>query len=285
MIRTHLARWCVGAILLTLPAPATGAQALFPPVGAAPVVRVVITTANVRASLSPAQARADMRRATAHSTIVAGQEYWPRAAGRFAPRGWRVFHPARPLAACRDLATFYRADTWQRLRGHAIVMDRLGFPTPSRCTSVLVLRHRATGLVLPVVNVHMLPHVDLAGHPRPLPLRVAAYARGMARVTWLATEVRDRYGVALVAGDWNVSYPADRRVQWSGFPYAHLAAHWDTHWAQLPMTGPTHAGGRRIDSVWWSESRRVTPVHSRTIRGTWSDHNFVRLVIRVRGRG
>jgi endonuclease/exonuclease/phosphatase (EEP) superfamily protein YafD len=147
---------------------------------------------------------------------------------------------------------------------------------------VVILRHRATGLRLPLLDVHMTSHVEVAGRARTCcPDRVAAYGRAMGRVTELGGQLRRRYGRAIIGGDWNVDWPADHRVQSRVFPYAHLWRTWDTHWAKLPATGPTH-GSRRIDALWWTE-RSIRPVDSDTLRRTASDHNFIRLTVRLLG--
>jgi endonuclease/exonuclease/phosphatase (EEP) superfamily protein YafD len=152
-------------------------------------------------------------------------------------------------------------------------------PYGAGCAAVVVLHHRRSGLVLPVVDVHQLPGVEYAGHPRNRPARVAAYAAALHRLGELVAALRARRHRVIVGGDWNVDYFADRRVQARPFPYAHLHRELDTHWAKLPTTRATHRGGRRIDALWWSERSGFTPVDSDTIGGTWSDHSFVRLTL------
>lgn len=280
MTRAFLASWF--AVVVTAPlALAPPAVSGVPPRAPQATARVVVTTANIFLGLPPARARADIRRAAERSTIVAGQEMGGRRASAFAPRGWRAFQPARP--ACRELATWWKAETWAlvRTRVRVLVISDI-IPSATRCATVVVLRHRATGLRLPVVNIHMVPHVEVNGHPRANRL-VPLFARDLVLIRRIAAAARDRWGLALLAGDWNVDYPDDRRVQWWGFPYARLHERWDTHWGKLPMTGPTHER-RRIDAVWWSESRRIRPVDSTTIRRTWSDHNFVRVALSIRVR-
>lgn len=284
-----MAWWAVLAVVTAGPAgvAAAGSQPPAPGSRSAAATRVAVTTANVLVRLPPARARADLRHATTGATIVAGQENWTRRAARIAPRGWRAFQPARPRPACRGLATWWRRDTWRLVRGWARVVWPGAVPFAVRCVSVVILRHRGTGLVLPVVDAHMPPGVDSSGSPRPgARARVALYARGLVRVRAVAARVRDRFGVAVLAGDWNVSYPEDRARQWPGFPYAMLHRRWDTSWAAKfgPLGRPTH-GWRRIDAVWWSESRRVRLVASHTIGRTWSDHNFLRVVLTIRQRG
>jgi endonuclease/exonuclease/phosphatase (EEP) superfamily protein YafD len=165
---------------------------------------------------------------------------------------------------------------------HARGMSLDVSPYGAGCAAVVVLHHRSSGLVVPVVDVHMLPGVDGGGHPRNRPARVAAYGRAMHRLDGLLAKLRAHRGRVIVGGDWNVDYYADRRVQARPFPYAHLHRELDTHWAKLPTTRATHRGGRRIDAVWWSERDELAPVDSDTIGGTFSDHSFVRLTLAAR---
>jgi hypothetical protein len=244
--------------------------------------RIDVTTANVRTGIGGRRARLDVARAARRATIVAAQEMWHRRPGEVAPPGWRGFQPTGPIGACRGNMTLWRRDVWRRGNAYAYVLNRSTlFPYAPTCATVVILRNRATGLVVPIVNVHLIPHVEVAGRPRNLPARIALYRHDMDRVARRATLIAARRGRVIVGGDWNVDYSADRRVRFSAFPYAHLWRRFDTHWAKLAPTGPTH-GSRRIDALWWSEAGGFRPVDSDTIRHTYSDHNFVRLTLTAR---
>jgi endonuclease/exonuclease/phosphatase (EEP) superfamily protein YafD len=144
---------------------------------------------------------------------------------------------------------------------------------------VAVLVHRRTGLRLPVVGVHLLPHVEVAGRPRDL-WRLVPFHRSVDRVQELARAIRANRGRVLVGGDWNVDWPRDNQVQARPFPYRHLHGFLDSNWGRLPWTRPTH-GNRRIDTWWWSERSGLRAVDSDTLGRTWSDHRFVRISFRV----
>jgi endonuclease/exonuclease/phosphatase (EEP) superfamily protein YafD len=241
-------------------------------------VRVTLTTANVQASLSAAQARADLARATAGRTTVAlVQEMWPRNVARLAPAGWGSWHPNRPVSGCRDNAVLWDRAVWRLGSHHAVRLHWAALV--GNCAAVAVLVHRRTGLRLPVIGVHLLPHVEVAGRPRDLP-RLVPFHRSVDRVLALARAVWANRGRVIVAGDWNVDWPADHRVLARPFPYRHFFPSFDSNWGQLPWTRPTH-GSRRIDTVWASETRGLRWLDSDTLGRTWSDHRFVRVTLRV----
>ena len=274
--RWLLALVMVTGLVLVDPPPPLGAAPT--PVPVAPGVRVTVTTANVKASLPRWQARADIRRATAGATsVVLAQEMWPRNVRRLAPAGWGSWHPDRPVPGCRDNAVLWDRAVWRlgNHRGHRLHWAAL----VGNCAAVAILVHRRTGLRLPVVGVHLLPHVDANGHPRPLP-RLVPFHRSVDRTLALALALWERRGLVLVGGDWNVDWSDDHRVSARPFPSRHFRPHFDSNWGRLPWTRPTH-GHRRIDTLWWSESRGLWPLDSDTLRGTWSDHNFVRVSLRA----
>ena len=271
--------WCLVLVL------AVAATVAPPPVAATAQAttprgfRVTVTTANVQVGLSRRHARADLAYAARRGSVVLAQENWTRQVSQLAPTGWSAYQPARPVPGCRGNATLWDRSVW-RLGGHwARLLHRseLG----NRCATVTVLVHRQTHTRVPFVNVHLLPGVDAGGHPRPRPVRVATFHRGLDRVVDLGRYLRDtRHGLAVIGGDWNVDWKADHRVQARPFPYRHLWRSWDSNWGKATWTRPTH-GSRRIDQVWWAERRGVWAVRSRTLARTWSDHRFLRVVLRV----
>lgn len=260
------------AVLGAAPLPAPAAPA------ASPGVRVTLTTANVQNVLTRAQARADIRRATASSSVVLLQEMWRRRVTRLVPPGWGVWHPAQPVRGCRDNAVIWDRRVWSLGPHHGVRLhwaDLVG-----NCAAVAVLVHRGTGLRLPVIGVHLLPHVEVAGHPRKLP-RLVPFHRSLDRVFTQANTTWEHYGQVIVGGDWNVDWVADWRVRSGVFPWRHFHQVFDSNWGQLPWTAPTHAGGRRIDTWWWSDRPGLRIVNAATLGRTWSDHNFVQATFRV----
>lgn len=235
-------------------------------------VRVIIVTANVHKDLGPRAARHDFRIATGGAvSVVLSQENWHRRPARLFPAGWAVFRTGTPVPGCRGTIVAWKGRTWARTAAWA------RFLGGKQCATVAVLRHRATGRLVPFVSVHLIPHVEVNGHPRPLPDRIRLYHRQLDNTRALGARLRDRYGRAIIGGDWNVDWPDDRRVGAWPFPFVHLRPRWDCNWGKLPWTRPTH-GHRRIDAVWWTE-RTVRPVSSATRARTYSDHNFVRVTV------
>ena len=283
--RVKLPYWAIAAsvVLGTVtalgvpPAPAVTAAAPAP-------VTVTVTTANVKVTLGPAQARADVARATGSSSVVLLQEFWKRRAASYVPAGWNVFHPSTPTAGCRDNAIAWRRDTWRLVRGYGFRVHYVA-GLVGNCVAVAILEHRTTGQLLPVIGVHMLPHVEVAGHPRDLP-RVFTYHAAIDRLYTRANLVWEKRGRVLLGGDWNVDGPADGRVRSGLFPWRHFHSLFDSAWGTLPATAPT-LGRRRIDGFWWSDNAdvpgaaHVRPVAARTVRGTYSDHNFERVTFRL----
>jgi exonuclease III len=117
--------------------------------------------------------------------------------------------------------------------------------------TVVHLRHRATGQLVSVVNVHLLSGAMSAGRPRPdRPLRVAFYKE---QVRNLATALEDekRFGQVFVLGDFNIGYAADARWQRRGLPYKRLTRHGlQAMWRTCGTDGRGTHGPQYIDQVW-----------------------------------
>jgi len=109
--------------------------------------------------------------------------------------------------------------------------------------------------------------VERAGHPRP-GARARAYALAMRRLGALVT---DHPGALVVAGDWNVSRWADKRVSWHGFPAAWQRRHPGLISSDRFRSGPT-LGRRTID---YAFSRRLVPVALSVRPRMGSDHRPV----------
>jgi hypothetical protein len=243
--------------------------------------RARVVTANIKVSISPRAAQRDLNYARRDADIVLAQEMWHRDAHKMSGRYWSAVQSGRPVPACRGNVVLWRTAVWRLARARAVLLGRSSLVNATRCVMVAVLVHRVTGQRLTVLSAHMLHHVEVAGRPRAaFPARVAFYARTMTVLDSLVTRIAAAGRRVLVGGDWNVDWIADHRVHWSGFPYAHLAADFDSNWGRLGLTRPTH-GSRRIDTIWWDETRRIRPVSARTLPRTASDHAFVRVVLRI----
>ena len=242
-------------------------------------LRVTVTTANVRNIVTASQARADVRRAIVGSSVVLLQEMWHRRVSGLVPASWGVFHPSTPVGGCRDNAIVWDRSVWRLVHAYGYRVHYVR-GLVGNCVAVAILKHRGTGRLLPVIGVHTLPHVEVSGRPRPLP-RVRTYHASIDRIRDRGNRVTAVRGSVLIGGDWNVDYPADRRVQARPFPWRHFHAAFDSQWGTLPRTLPT-LGSRRIDGFWWSANGTIRPIASRTIRGTYSDHNFVRTTYALR---
>ncbi len=263
-----------GALIVPAPVPSSAAPVVPDP--------VVVTTANIHRAIARWKARADVRRAATRGDVVLTQENRRRRADDLAPPGWTAYAPRRP-SACRENVVYWDASRFRRLVSRTVVLyPRRTFPASRRCASVVVLEDRRSGIVVPVVSVHMIPHVEIAGRPRPLPLRISIYHRSLDRLVRVLRTVQRNRGIVIVGGDWNVDYLADRRTRSRPFPFRHLAP-WMTN-QNAPEFGrdaPT-LGPRRIDSVWISESPRIRILESSTIKRTFSDHSFARVRLRLR---
>lgn len=223
-------RWVVCLLALVLaPAPAAAERA-------------TITTQNVRVTLPPGQARADIRQAAEHSSLLLLQEMHRRWAHRYEPPRWG--HAQAPQGGPlhrRDCAVMWSHQVWAE-RGQKVPRLSSGgtFEGADRWAVLVQLQHRASRARAIVVCVHL--------SPRP--------ARNqLQRQTLLPLLASLRADLVVVGGDWN-----RRRPQ--------LAA-------QLHRRGYVSGGGNRVDSVWWRRpARQVAPW--RVIRPTFSDHDGVR---------
>jgi hypothetical protein len=261
---------------LIAPAPVSSSSAQFEP------DPVVVTTANIHRTMPRRQARADIARAARAGDVVLTQENRRRRAGDLAPNGWTAYAPRHP-SACRENVVYWDPGRFRRVVERRVVLyPRRTFPASRRCASVVVLEDRRSGIVVPVVSVHMIPHVERAGRPRRLPTRIRIYHRTLDRLVRVLATVEARRGIVVVGGDWNVDYAADRRIRSRPFPYAHLSPGMtNQHAPEFGRDAPTY-GSRRVDSVWISESPRIRILDSSTIKGTFSDHSFARVRLRIR---
>ena len=221
--------------------------------GAVVGIALTITTQNVRVGLPPPEAHHDINQAAAHSSIVFTQEMALRDVQRFAPSGWGSAH----FSGLRrgDCATYWNRSVWTRVNAWTVPLTWAGFRAGHRFALVTILRGH--GLTLAVVCVHSITHSTR-------PARRPVFARGMARLNVVLQRLRTKYPV-VVGGDWNRGWT--QRARFTGFRSV------ETH-------GTTSGGGGHIDYFEWSP--RVRFGSQRVIGHTFSDHNGVRLHLRLR---
>jgi endonuclease/exonuclease/phosphatase family metal-dependent hydrolase len=217
--------------------------------GVVAAIVLTLTTQNVRVGLPPWQAHHDIRQAAHQSSVVVAQEMQHRHAAAYAPAGWGTAH--RPGRARGDCATYWNRAVWVRVgRPYTVRLTAAPFRWGTRYALVTILRHRGGPTLVGVVCVHMVTRSWE---------RRTVYARGMDRLDRLLGRLPAR---TVVAGDWNRGY--GRRVPVPGYSTA-----------RPPR--PTGAGAR-IDYAWWEHAHldRI-----RTIGGTYSDHDGVRVRLRL----
>jgi endonuclease/exonuclease/phosphatase family metal-dependent hydrolase len=252
------------------------------PLGFAAAAVLVVATQNVQVGMPAYQARHDITRAAVGADVVVLQEMGGRrVAAGFTPAGFRCWQalsgPAREVPVC------WRASRFAEIAAHTTLLHRSDlFPSATRAASTVVLRDRTTGRLWPVVDVHMIPHIEVGGRLRQLPRRALAVL-ALSRIDALADRLTARYGRVIIGGDFNIDATADHRVRQPAclwYRMNHGPTNYDTAWNTLPRTGPT-LGRRRIDYVWWPKAA-ATAVRSATIGGTYSDHQLVRVTLAAR---
>ena len=192
-------------------------------------------------------------------------------------------------------AVSWRSDVFELVEAERILMhegvDETPYPIPPRYVVRVVLRHRASGRLLTVLNTHAnhkTENLDRPGHPlRTLNMR---YARGhfaRLRELFLADEGSDwTVGTA----DLNVDQGPDRRVRYWGFPFAQLRGVAVSSWTALGARGMrdtfSSAGQhRKIDYVLLARRdvrHDASFVSHRVLTGMRSDHRPVLARIELR---
>lgn len=238
--------------------------------GAAPA-ELRVTTANILKDLGRVRARADLLHAMRDSDVVATQEMSTR---RLDVTGWGRSQ-STDKGACNEAAVYWRKSTLRHVSSRWVFLFRsTAFRSATRCVNVATLEDRATGRRFAVVDVHMIWHVEAGGAPRRLPTRINIYSRGMDTLDGIR---RGLTVPVIIAGDWNVSLPADCRVLFAGFPCAHFRRPLDaTH-------TPGTLGRRQVDVVWFRPDVWAN-VGDRVVGATFSDHDFARVRLAWRPR-
>ena len=228
-------------------------------------------TLNLLKKDSAPEVTADIGKATAHVDILAMQENSRDpvraavAALATAPH-WAVRVPEGPAGA-NPIA--WRTDLFDETdHGHRRAHRGKAGVTPARFVTWVVLRHKTSGLVLLVLDVH--PINAYAGQdkpPRALRDQLAeAYWRTVVAIT---TELQDQYDGVLLGGDFNVRL-ANRDEDW--YPGNLLA----------PLYRFDHGGG--IDHVLLSHSTPLTVVRHGVVRDLHSDHDLHYSVLATRSQ-
>ena len=223
--------------------------------GAVVAIALTITTQNVRVGMPPDHAHHDINQAAQNSSVVITQEMGLRRASRFAPSGWGTAHVAGLRQG--DCATYWDRAVW-RERSHWVrQISNAPFRAGTRYLLVTTLRHvQAPHVTLAAVCVHSITRSE---HRRPVFIR----AMGKVNATLQNLSVNHRYVV--VGGDWNRIW--SQRARFPGFRSV----------SPLRATGPK---GGRVDYFEWS--RHVGLRGERIIGNTFSDHNGVRMHLRLR---
>jgi hypothetical protein len=191
--------------------------------------------------------------------------------GRLAVMGWRVFIPRVPGGAAVPIA--YDRKVWQVLRARTIVavgrawVGAVGAgPTYAKpkCVAVLVVRHRATGVVVEHGNTHMLPSVlrnDLP--PKEEEARRRHYKQHAERLALFVRRARERGHGVLVTLDANAERTAGivDPLRDAGL------VGWTAH--------STHDSGRGIDHVLTARGTDLVGAPARVIFLRGFDHRLV----------
>lgn len=243
-----------------LPVPGQGGQltAGVRPVTLKPIT-VGVATMNMYRKLSSADAAADARRLTGHDgvDVVGWQEADRFGAVLHALPGWdtKTFpfgKGSSELAVSWRSSEFTLVSATQRQVAYGISSAQGRYPFGNRLVATVTLKHRETGRLLTVIDVHLpqaIEDLDRPGHWRPT---VNAF-RARNQLERIASAWHDAPGRWVVGtGDYNFDVRADRRYEPAGGPRRALAG---TAVSSYQVLGtdvqPTHwPTGRRIDYVW-----------------------------------
>jgi endonuclease/exonuclease/phosphatase family metal-dependent hydrolase len=244
---------------------ASFAPALTSPATAAPAAHIRVGSFNINAGRSTATFRNAIARFRSDVDVAGLQEVNSKPKHRFLAHmhGWGSYHPGQ----LRQNPVIWRTSEFTRVsaRGAKIATarnvghEKPGAPAhrdPQRAT-VVRLRHRATGVTISVINVHLVAGAVNSGRcleraPRLCRLYKDSVA-GLRRVT--AQERSWAQGRVYVIGDMNDNYPADKRRHQREMAYAQLhgaglVAHWERRREIRPAEGSGTRGGAYLDQIW-----------------------------------
>lgn len=138
-----------------------------------------------------------------------------------------------------------------------------------------------------VSNNHLVPSVEKDGKPFPgREERLAMFAEHMDGIVKTIDKAQDQELPIFITGDFNVNYRKDKQAQSPVFPYARFKAkNVFANWYYLGAKaneGTHDTGTRLIDYVHASKSKLVEPKAYAILPKGNSDHNPVRLTLRLR---
>jgi endonuclease/exonuclease/phosphatase family metal-dependent hydrolase len=233
----------------------------------------VVTTQNVRYTLTPAQARYDITRATHNSDVVLLQEMANR---RVHVPGFGVW---RGPGRARAVPVLWRRSATRLVRARAVLLHRSELCDSCTRYATVARFRTSSGACLRVINVHLVPGIQTrAGYLKISP-RARLAAQAVAVIQRLALGAPGC--PTLVGGDWNMGYFRDARVRDPRGPVVHMrAAGYLAQWPALPGDRPTRKTCY-LDTLWMRQAQ-VKPLWQQVAGGTFSDHQRVRLAFTLR---
>lgn len=257
-------------------------------------VPVRVATYNIHNDASYTAARSAVNRLVPKADVIGLQEFYsPHRIPimlELAVQGWAFYKPlftgADPVLYDTSVFDFVSGDPVE-LTGGIEVEDpkasfRIRYSRPSYAT-VVRLRHKASGRLVTVVNAHLIARATKDGRPhKQVPLRVAAYKRGMAVVA--STVAREAESATVYAvGDWNIHYNFDARERVRTFPFRQFKRlGFESVWKTRKPNRATINSTGVIDGVWAANA----PARAKVLgRFPESDHRPVVAKYRLPVRG
>lgn len=178
---------------------------------------------------------------------------------------------ARTLRASRSIADLAKV---RARRGYSNRDNRLG---PARFTAVVMLRDRATGRTVEVINAHTDQYCEVDRGPRagqPLSNANAQAAEAqIAQIRKYVAESKAHYVV--VTGDLNIGFVGDQQARSPRFPRAVLQPVAVPSYASLGLRGLLPSlitSGRFVDYVYLARRSPAVFLHQAVLDGFHSDH-------------
>ncbi len=266
------------------------------PGGGREAPKVGIATFNVLRTLGPRSARHDLRRLLDDKqiSVIGWQEadarHWPGLLRRLSGRKWKTAH-FRGRGA-DELPISWRTDRFRLISADSVFMHpgasrrQTSQPYGAKSATRVVLQMKRTPFrTFTVINAHLAPYAEKLNRPgRPRPNINARHARRYINGLRQMFVSSPGYFVA-GTGDYNFSFPGDRRVRPAGFMRRQFRGVATSSYQALGAQGlkSTHVGtDRLIDYVFLADRRRgeIRFGRHRTVDGLRSDHRA--LVVRVK---
>lgn len=260
-------------------------------------VTIRIATYNVKSSLTPEQAVADISKLAGTGVDVITLQEMGGGPRRAALRAALVdcetcvfdgYLPDTPGANSTPI--LWRSDRLELLGTGSRQVTKDTYVGPAgagpntlraRFVNYVKLREPATGRRIHVLNNHAVPSVQgkNGGRNPRMSARLGMYRKHIRGLRALVTELRPTGASVFVTGDFNVNYRRDRVVRDPLFPYANM--HAVEARSSFEVLGETHRGThvlnarndtRLIDYVFTVRHKAVTLVDQRVLFGYRSDH-------------